>query len=210
MDVRLLIALVGVVGVLAGALVTALVSLFTGYLSRRHDERRWLLDKRLEAYVAFNAALAAFHNASDGAELAALIEHRDRMLEISDTITLVAPHETSHYASRVTRLVIRLITCRVQGDSREEDFREQLTIESDALLSLQRLDVQPVGWIVRRLHLRRFAKVAGPGTELLKMNLRAGHASPAGAVVGEETAQIRSGCSAVSVRQKPRPRAARN
>jgi hypothetical protein len=43
-------------GAAAGALLTALTSLFTGWLSRRHDQRRWLLDKRLEVYVAFNAA----------------------------------------------------------------------------------------------------------------------------------------------------------
>lgn len=58
---QLVAALAG--GAAAGALLTALTSVFTGWLTRRHEHRRWLLDKRLEIYSEFNTAVAAFQGA---------------------------------------------------------------------------------------------------------------------------------------------------
>jgi hypothetical protein len=62
---QLVVTLLG--GAAAGAVLTALTSLFTGWLSRRHDQRRWLLGRRLEAaYVGFNAAVNAWQLAWSG------------------------------------------------------------------------------------------------------------------------------------------------
>lgn len=49
MTAQVLAALFG--GAAAGAVLNSLFSLFTGWLGRRHEHRRWILEKRLEVYV---------------------------------------------------------------------------------------------------------------------------------------------------------------
>jgi hypothetical protein len=50
-------------GALAGALVAALGTLYAGWLTRRHEHTRWVMEQRLEAYAAFNTAVAAWQHA---------------------------------------------------------------------------------------------------------------------------------------------------
>jgi hypothetical protein len=54
MTPQVLAALAG--GAAAGALITALTTLLAAWLTRRHEHRKWLLDKRMETAVAFNKA----------------------------------------------------------------------------------------------------------------------------------------------------------
>jgi hypothetical protein len=101
-----LIAVLGVLGTLGGVALGA-------SLGARHEERRWLRDKRLEAYVAFNHAAHMFDlawskqiEAKDVQELtatyAALNEHRDRLLILAPPAVQRA---TQHVVEAATRAV---------------------------------------------------------------------------------------------------------
>jgi 5-carboxymethyl-2-hydroxymuconate isomerase len=52
-DVRLTVAIIGVGGVVLGAVIAGTLSLVTGLQSRRWAHQQWILDRRLETYSAF-------------------------------------------------------------------------------------------------------------------------------------------------------------
>lgn len=137
-DARVLIAIVGVIGVLAGALVTALVSLFTGWLGRRHEHRRWLQENRLEAYLAFNRALSAWEKAMKEREAPELI----RALEATaDQVSLLAPLHTMAATQRL--LGFALDAHRVARMGRGEGaWSDEMREASRMLLLRQRADLQ--------------------------------------------------------------------
>lgn len=80
--------------------MTGLVTLMTTLLNRRYEHRRWLLDRRLEAYTAFNIAanrcvLTNRHRATD--EQAYQESVRDLTTE-TQRLRLVAPLSTGWLA----------------------------------------------------------------------------------------------------------------
>jgi hypothetical protein len=104
------IALAGGIGALAGALITACVSLVTTWLSRRHEQRRWRLDKRLEAYVDFNAAANAWMLAYTraGRVTDKLNDDLMRLADATRRVQLLAPPATREKAEDVFQTVADL------------------------------------------------------------------------------------------------------
>jgi hypothetical protein len=99
-----LIAVLGILGTLGGVPLGST-------LGARHEQRRWLRDKRLEAYVAFNHAAHAFDlawsrqmEATDAHELTATYavvnELRDRMLLLAPPTVQRATHDVVGAATR--------------------------------------------------------------------------------------------------------------
>jgi hypothetical protein len=99
-----LIALLGVLGTLGGVALG-------GSLGARQEKHRWLRDKRLEAYVAFNHAAHVFDLAwskqvevKDAHELtasyAALNEHRNRLLLLAPSAVQQCTHDVVEAATR--------------------------------------------------------------------------------------------------------------
>jgi hypothetical protein len=135
----LVIAVAGGVGAVVGALVTALVTLVAGWLSRRHDQRRWLLDKRLESYATFNGAMSRLSD-SYGVEAE---ENRamSGLIDATAHIALVAPVGTADLTTVVTRAAFDELRARRSGNGlgvAEECYskvRERLLIQ-------QRQDLQ--------------------------------------------------------------------
>lgn len=149
---QLIAALAG--GAAAGALLTALTSLFTGWLSRRHEHRRWLLDNRLETYAAFNKAMNGFQLAyqrkafgqAEGVD--ALNEALIQLHDTQQGIALLAPEDTSSKADGLVEEA-QTASAAVAGGTRSiEDARanqawvEQLAILHGELVERQRRDVQ--------------------------------------------------------------------
>jgi hypothetical protein len=146
---RLVAALAG--GAAAGALLTALTSLFTGWLSRRHDQRRWLLDRRMEAYLALNAEIS--HWTGDGVSAPGRdsVRQLGRLMEQEDRVSLVAPARTVDAVQAAVGKVFdaeRVITSDPDGDDVSSDEpREALLAVSRAmgyLIRAQRQDLQGV------------------------------------------------------------------
>ena len=150
-------------GAAVGAILTALATLLGGWLTRRHENRRWLLDKRLEAYVDFNRALNAYHLVWSSlvhtelpdvtpmtAALAALNDCEDR-------VRLLAPPGTAAKSADVVQLIARAGNALVPEDRRLSaksisvgDTLLKLAIdEGKLLLALQTRDVQGLGWATR-------------------------------------------------------------
>ncbi|MGK5112295.1 MULTISPECIES: hypothetical protein [unclassified Geodermatophilus] len=97
MTPQVLAALFG--GAAAGAVLTALNTLVTGWLTRRHERQRWLLDQRLDIYSDFNQAMAALETAytrqSPSEELVDLLGALTAQLA---RLVLVAPAGTTQQA----------------------------------------------------------------------------------------------------------------
>jgi hypothetical protein len=150
---QLVAALAG--GAAAGALLTALTSLFTGWLSRRHDHRRWLSDKRLATYADFGVALNAWQVAyrEESVDMEAAIQ---KLTDERNLIELLAPHDTTALASAVTRRAYDcLIDMRTNG-LKTDRSRAGMTAMLDLftqLRALQHRDIQG-GRTRRRLQRR--------------------------------------------------------
>lgn len=140
MDIRLLIALVGVGGVVAGATLTALVSLFTGWLARRHEHRRWLLDRRLESYLAFNEAV---HECSkmDGEPTEDQLKALRAVQVATNKLVLVAPMETANLAAGVLSTATAAVKREKKGLDAKAAWGSLLEQQVDVLIR-QRGDVQ--------------------------------------------------------------------
>jgi len=132
-----LIAVLGVIGTLSGVALGA-----------RQEQRRWLRDKRLDAYVSFDNAVHAFDVAwsrqtekPDAHELmaafSALNAQRDRVL-------LVAPPDVRLAAVRVVEVATRAAAAfgrRARAGDGAEAMLRFIDVVSE-LQQAQRLDVQ--------------------------------------------------------------------
>jgi hypothetical protein len=139
-------------GAAAGAVLTGLVTLLTTLLNRRHEHRRWLLDKRLEAYVAFNDELTACVRAMQTGPKGEARRLAASLNALSETITLTAPMRTADLARRLAS------TALVQAHSEAPlgtRFAHEYAELRAQLHAGQRLDVQRAGLARRAFH--RFA-----------------------------------------------------
>lgn len=102
MSPQVLSVLAGGVG---GALLTGLVTLASSALGRRHEQRRWLLDRRLDAYAAFGAAVNGFQNGYRRRTIDPLLEVlNDAITELANRgqqVLLLAPSDTGGYVDEV-------------------------------------------------------------------------------------------------------------
>ena len=144
-----LIAVLGVIGTLSGVALGA-----------RQEQRRWLRDKRLDAYVSFDNAVHAFDVAwsrqaekPDAHELmaafAALNAHRDRVL-------LVAPPDVRLAALRLVEVATQAAAAfgrRARSADGAESMLRFIDLVGE-LQDAQRVDVQG----------RRRARRGGPAS----------------------------------------------
>jgi hypothetical protein len=150
-------------GAAAGAVLTALATLFTGWLTRRHENRRWLLDKRLEAYVDFNRALNAYHLTwssivhTEHPDVTPMTKALAALNDCEDRVRLLAPPATVDKSSGIVGLVGRTGNALMPEKRRfstesvaVSDMLLKTTLEEGRLLlDLQSRDVQGTGWAAR-------------------------------------------------------------
>lgn len=103
MTIPLVIAVVGVAGTLAGVLVG-------GWQGRRHEHRRWLRDKRLDAYSAFGAAVnewqRTYNLRGSSADLETIIELTRDVLDRYQVVALLAGEKTRQQAQELVGAVV--------------------------------------------------------------------------------------------------------
>jgi len=145
-DVRVLVAIVGLSGILAGAVLTTLTSFATGYLSRRHEHRRWLLDRRLEIYVDFNRAVSNWQKSRSRADEPGMLDVKETTRETLDALTrlhLVAPRAVSEKATAVLSQMLTAMEFTSDWKINEAGAAtSQVHVVSAELLALQQSDVQ--------------------------------------------------------------------
>lgn len=135
---QLVVTLAG--GATAGALLTGLVTLITSVLTRRHEHRRWLLDKRLETYVAFNDSLLEcmkLEGEPIDRQLEGLRQLQGRLSELA----LLAPMETANMATDAFGAATAVARCNQRGDESAEAFRSLAALQVE-LMMRQRADMQ--------------------------------------------------------------------
>lgn len=137
-DTALLVALVGVAGALAGALTTATVTVLTGWLTRRSEQRRWVLDRRLEAFVDFNQVLARWRQGELPLDEQIPVMHD--LLHSSDRLSLVSTLEVADKALLVVRLASETMAAKA-GASIERPTLHAWSDATSLLGLLQRRDL---------------------------------------------------------------------
>lgn len=154
MTAQVLAALFG--GAAAGAVLNHLFGLVTGWLDRRHEHRRWLLDKRVEAYVSYNEAWNLYLK-----RVQAVAKGTDRQSERLDEslrgladatlrLGLIAPEDTDRAADRLLGRAHEAGEAVVDARKRLQGRREieamaaieSVRFEHGLLYDLQRRDVQ--------------------------------------------------------------------
>lgn len=137
-------------GAAAGAVLTAVNSLLTGWQSRRHERRRWLLDKRLESYAAFATGMTSWMSAYKADAPAETIEPvLGELTAALIQIRLVAPYETAQQVHRLHDALIEAATelDRLQAEpamdhSAIRATQKQLNAAYSKVMDQQRIDVQ--------------------------------------------------------------------
>jgi hypothetical protein len=137
-------------GAAAGAVLTAIVTLVTTALNRRHEHRRWLLDKQLEVYVAFNgmATRWGLGHAETSVDEDQMMDDLERLHEEEERLILLAPEGTASKAEEVMDAaldVARVLAGKAACTSSDEDqaaAKKRMSNRQGELLTLQRLDIQ--------------------------------------------------------------------
>lgn len=132
MEAQVWAALFG--GAAVGALVTFLGTLLNGWLTRRHEHRRWLLDKRLEAYSAMNTAIGTWLRAYAHLErvgLPALMEASGDLADKQQAVRLVASPATRDRAQAVLAVALE---ANIPATAAVEEHRELNDDEMNAVL----------------------------------------------------------------------------
>lgn len=121
-------------------LLTAVVSLFTGWLSRRHEHKRWLLDKRLELYLALNEALTTREKLDRGpvGDQIPLIEDLGRRRGDVQLVALIQTSRQTTMTGSAAAAVLEALQKR--GDV--DEAREVYSAARTDLKFRQRADVQ--------------------------------------------------------------------
>jgi hypothetical protein len=131
--VQLIAALGG--GAAAGALLTALTTVFTGWLGRRHEHRRWLLDRRLEAYTAMNTALGhwmkQFTHWKLGEELTQLTKAMQDLADKQQAVRLLATPRTGRAAHDVLAVATAAYITTVRAAQQQQELSDEV---SDAVM----------------------------------------------------------------------------
>lgn len=156
MSTPVLVALVGVGGVIAGAMLTGLVTLATTLLNRQHEQRRWLLDRRLEVYGRFNAAYRAWDQRPDAPSADVLL---DALHVEVDQLALLAPVPTLRQAQEL------LWMARAAPEDPKKQTDEEITGRAEAnktLLFRQRHDLTASRREVQKLAAMTRRTVLGP------------------------------------------------
>ncbi len=143
---QIVAALVG--GAAAGALLTAMTSLFTGWLSHRHEHRRWLHDKRLEAYTAFNVAMVAWTDLLEPGSRKADIDQRLQAYSASETVALLAAYKTARQSFKLLRKAAE-ISDAAPGEGDQASLHDELLNLSSILMYRQRQDLLDMGLVAR-------------------------------------------------------------
>lgn len=143
-------------GAAVGAALTAISALLTGWLTRRHENRRWLLDKRLEAYLALNEAVTTWQVRRTQAP-SVFPEVLTGVINAAQAIALVSPVDTENKATDLAGLCTQLTHPEAPGGpgTKARQVEEAATLErlfevADELLLLQRRDVHNPPGIKRR------------------------------------------------------------
>ncbi|SFO58051.1 hypothetical protein SAMN05660359_04480 [Geodermatophilus obscurus] len=144
-------------GAAAGAFLTLLGTLYSGYLSRRHEHRRWLLDKRLQAYTEFLAVMAEWEvlyrrvrlKHIDDSDMAEVRDLSKRLAASVRALRLLAPQNISNRATRTeSDARVLLVAATKESDEREggkerpfPDKYHELWEHVDVLINTQQQDL---------------------------------------------------------------------
>jgi hypothetical protein len=142
-DVRIIAAIAGALTAAGLGLMTALLA---GSLTRRHEHRRWLLDKRLEVYAQFNQSVSAWEESFNRSrsyspkDAAAAVRG---VLFANAQLSLLAPPATAAKARVVLERIITATEDRVDRDE-EESLEEASWMRRHfvELVQLQKADMQ--------------------------------------------------------------------
>jgi hypothetical protein len=138
------VAVIGLTGGLVGALIGGVVSLATGWQSRRWAQRAWLLDSRRDAYLAVLAAV----DQMNADVLRRFGDAAGPWVGGEDEIRtpLVVPLQRAELlGSRAVHDAIRRVSLqelRAYSDAPTKETAEALDAQMDVVTDLMRADLQ--------------------------------------------------------------------
>ena len=143
MTAEIWVALLG--GAMAGQVINALVTTRLARRERTHENQRWLWEKRLEAYVAFNDAVSTWQRSRAG-EHRESVERLGAVLHEADRHVIVAPQETAQLAHQVAAAAM-VIT---RGGDEVQEAWARFTDAKARLTVQHRVDLEATDWRSRR------------------------------------------------------------
>jgi hypothetical protein len=140
---------------IALAVLTIVGTLGGVVLGSRLDHRRWLRDKRLEAYAAYDASINAWllsFTHRDVQDLGSLTDPVRELTDKQQSVRLLAPKDTAEAAQRVLGIVLDAYVALAQKptgadftDAEEAAIAQAISEAGVALFALQVRDLNRRG-----------------------------------------------------------------